>query len=68
MSKVKSKPLVTLSGIIKHNGGGYGFKITFADVETANKYKDMIRWIIISDNHELRYDTAYYDKREMREL
>jgi len=50
-----------MGGIIKHKQGGIGFKITFPDRTLANQYKDMIRWILISDNHPLVYKTGYYD-------
>ena len=51
-----------MGGIIKHSNGGYGFKITFPSSETANHYKDMIRFILLDDNHPLIYNTGYYDK------
>ena len=51
---------IKMSGIIKHTDG-YGFKITFPSPETANKYKDMVRWLFISDGYPLIYKTGYYD-------
>jgi len=56
-----NKKEVKISGIIKHSSGGYGFKTTFPTPETANKYKDMLRWIIVHDGFPLIYQTAYYD-------
>ena len=51
-----------MGGIIKHKSNdGYGFKLSFSSPETANKYKDMMRWIIIHDGHPLIYKTGYYD-------
>jgi len=55
-----TKGKIKIGGIIKHNNG-IGFKITFPDQNTANKYKDMFRWIIINDNHPLIYNLGYYD-------
>jgi hypothetical protein len=52
---------ITMGGIIKHQRGGYGFKITFPSSLMANHYKDRLRWIIIDDNHPLIYKTGYYD-------
>ena len=49
---------VIMGGIIKHSKG-YGFKLTFPSPETANKYKDMIRYILTSDNIPLIYNTGY---------
>jgi len=57
-----SSKQVVLGGIIKHQRGGYGFKVTFPDSETANKYKDMMRWIIVDDGHPLVYNTGYHDR------
>jgi hypothetical protein len=55
-----NKKQVILGGVIKHNNG-IGFKITFQDQATANKYKDMMRWIIKNDKHPVVYKTGYYD-------
>ena len=52
-----------MGGIIKHRSG-YGFKITFASPETANKYKDMTRWILVNDGFPLTYNTGYHDKKD----
>lgn len=53
---------VIMGGIIKHNGNGfYGFKISFSSPIIANKYKDMFRTIILSDNHPITYQQGYYD-------
>jgi hypothetical protein len=58
---MKAKEQITMGGIIKHSKG-LGFKITFQNKETANKYKDMFRWILINDGHPLVYNHGYYDK------
>ena len=55
------KGKIILGGIIKHSNGGYGFKISCEDPETANKYKDEIRWSIIGDGHPLDYKLGYHD-------
>ena len=54
------KTNVIMGGIIKHNNG-IGFKITFQDQNTANKYKDMFRWILVHDGYPLIYNLGYYD-------
>ena len=56
---------VILGGIIKHNQQGVGFKITFKNTNTANYYKDMIRWILINDQYPIIYNKGYYDKYDM---
>jgi len=56
------KKQIIMGGIIKHKENRVGFKISFKDKETANKYKDMFRWIIINDGHPLIYNLGYYDK------
>ena len=60
-----NQPKVTMGKIIKHTKG-IGFKITFPDKEQANKYKDMIRWIIADDGYRIDNDTGYYDDKEMK--
>lgn len=50
----------TLSGIIKHSNG-IGFKITFNSKDTANKYKDMLRFILAEDGFKINYRQGYYD-------
>ena len=60
--------MATLSGIVKHSNGEYGFKVSFTDVDLANRYKDMLRWILVSDNLPLEYRFGYYDKEEYRDL
>jgi len=52
---------VTISGIIKHRNG-YGFKITFNNNEEADRYKDMIRWILKDDGYHIENKKGYYDK------
>jgi len=49
-----------LSGIIKHNDG-IGFKITFDTSEQANKYKDMMKWILKDDGFKVLISKGYYD-------
>lgn len=64
MSRTKKilgiKNPVILGGIVKHSKG-IGFKTTFKNRETANKYKDMIRWILADDGFSLVYNVGYYD-------
>lgn len=52
---------VMMGSIIKHTNNGVGFKITFPDIETANRYKDMIRWILLDDKKNVVYNIGYYD-------
>lgn len=40
---------------------GYGFKITFKTSTEAQKYKEMITWIIESDNYKINNKKGYYD-------
>lgn len=49
-----------ISGIVKHRSG-YGFKVTFESKEHANKYKDILRWIIINDKLPLVCNIGYHD-------
>ena len=57
---------IIMGGIVKHSKG-IGFKVTFTSPETANKYKDMFRWILVNDNHPLIYLKGYYDKKRYLE-
>ena len=59
------KPKVTIGGIIKYNGG-IGFKCVFQDKEQANKYKDMIRWILNNDGYHIEDKKGYHDDKEMK--
>jgi len=54
---------IIIGGIIKHKHGR-GFKITFPDKETANKYKDMFKWILADDGYLIDMDTGYYDTKK----
>jgi hypothetical protein len=52
-----------IGGILRHNGG-FGFKVTFDDVETTKYYKDMIFWIIKNDNFSMDVKNGYYEKEK----
>jgi len=56
---------VVLGGIIKYNSDGVGFKVVFKDKELANKYKDMMRWILLDDGFTVVSNTGYYDDKEL---
>jgi len=51
---------IIIGGIVKHRHG-YGFKITCSSKDHANKYKDMIRWIIQNDKIPIVYNLGYHD-------
>jgi len=55
---------VTLGGIIKYQGG-VGFKVVFKNKEQANKYKDMLRWILLDDGFTVKSNTGYFDNKEI---
>ena len=57
---IEKQEKIKISGIVKHKDG-LGFKITFKNQETANKYKDMIRWILAHEKYPVEYKIAYYD-------
>ena len=57
---------ITIHRILKHHNGGVGFKITFPDNNTANKYKDMIYWIIKNDGYIIKCNKGIMDKKEMK--
>jgi len=59
----KDKQEIIMGGIVKHSSGGCGFKISFPSPETANKYKDMFRWILVNDGHPLVYKQGYHDEK-----
>ena len=59
------KKEVTLTGIIGIKGG-YGFKTIFNSKEDANKYKDMIRFILEDDKFKVIYKTSYHDSEEYK--
>lgn len=52
----------TLGGIIKV-GDGHGFKLVFKTVKEAQKYKDMIKWIIEADHYKVKSDQGYFDRK-----
>ena len=52
-----------IGGILRHNGG-FGFKVTFDDVETTKYYKDMIFWIIKNDKFSMDVKNGYYEKEK----
>jgi hypothetical protein len=53
-----------IGGIIKHKSGGYGFKTTFNNFGLAQKYKEMMNWIIKNDGVSVSMDKGYYDRKE----
>lgn len=55
------KHKIILGGIVKHNNGGCGFKITFPNQKQANYYKKMFDYIIKSDNIKVENKKGYYD-------
>ena len=60
------KHICEIGGIIQHRMNhnrtcGYGFKITFKTSTEAQKYKEMITWIIESDNYKINNKKGYYD-------
>ena len=52
-----------IGGIVKHRNG-YGFKVTFTNKKHANKYKDMLFWIICNDNISTVKNVGYHDLEE----
>jgi len=50
--------------IIKHKNFGYGFKVSFNDEKVAQKYKEMMGWIIKDDGIIVNMDKGYYDGKE----
>lgn len=59
------KKTCVVGGIIKHKGkGGFGFKTSFSSVELAQKYKDMVFWIIKNDKICTSVERGYYDKKK----
>jgi len=53
----------TLGGIIKREGG-YGFSVVFADPKLAQKYKDIMKWIIQDDGIGVKVKRGYYDAKK----
>lgn len=53
-----------IGGIVKHRGG-YGFRVTLDTVKLAQKYKDIVKWIILGDKLRVDIKKGYYD--EVRE-
>lgn len=60
-----SKHKIILGRIIKHKKGT-GFKITFPTKEEANKYKEMMKWILADDGYRIDNDTGYFDDKEVK--
>lgn len=56
--------ITIIGGIVHHNNGGYGFKLTFPSSELAQKYKEMIHFILRDDNLFIEEKKGYYDKKE----
>ena len=59
------KPAV-LGGIVKQNGTMHGFRTGFKTAAEANKYKEMFKFILDSDDYNVDYQTAAYDKRGVK--
>jgi len=51
----------TLGGIVHCKTDKYGFRVAFETVKEANKYKDMLRYILRSDEYSVGYEVAKYD-------
>jgi hypothetical protein len=49
----------TISRIVKHHNGGYGFKITFDSFAEASKYKDQAYYIINVDGYQINNVKGY---------
>ena len=56
-----------LGGIVKirHNSM-YGFKVGFKTAEEANKYKEMLGFILSSDKYKVENKRAAYDNGVLR--
>lgn len=52
-----------IGGIIKNVQKGYCFKICFKDVDQAQKYKDIIYWIVKNDGIDTTVSNGYYDDK-----
>jgi len=52
---------VILSGILKHNCGGYGFKITFKDKKHTIMWKNHIHHLLTIQNYQVKSCKAYHD-------
>jgi hypothetical protein len=53
-----------IGGIIKGIQEGYSFKINFKNKETAQKYKDILYWIIKNDNIPTDVSYGYFDDKQ----
>jgi len=62
MERIPDGKKCIMGRILKHKNKGTGFKLTFNDQKTANRVKDMLRWIMISDNIEVIYELGIYDE------
>lgn len=52
-------------GVIKHKSG-YGWKATFKTSEEANKYNEMLMFILRDDGYDVEKLIGYYDNEEKR--
>jgi len=60
----RSKNKCEISGIIKNNGGNYyGFNMRFQTPQLAQHYKEMIIYILKSDELKLNIRKAIYDEK-----
>ena len=54
---------VTVGKLLKHNGDGYGFKITFSDEAVADEWKQIIGLMLIkSFNQDLSGNSVLIDQ------
>ena len=61
----KSLNKCELGGIVKHNGGQtYGFTVTFQSPLLCQHYKEMMMYILRSDELKVKRKTGYYDKKK----
>ena len=61
------KPKAYLGGIVKISVDNmYGFQVGFEDQETANKYKEMLYFILNSDKFNTFKENAMFDMKEYR--
>ena len=52
-----------LRGIVKHDNNRYGFKTSFATVEEAQKYKEVYKKILQTDDYNVENYICMYDKK-----
>jgi len=56
-----------LGGIVKiSNDSMYGFQVGFKDKEQANKYKEMLHFILTGDKFKVEKKNAIFDMEEYK--